>query len=74
MRWQPRAESENSWSVAMEARLKNAGADEKNAAYDLKAVNPNKQTETDARAPEELLKIIEAKGREIHEALKTLFR
>ena len=69
-----RAESENSWSVDMEARLKNAGADEKNTAYDLKAVNPNKRTETDDRAPEELLKIIEAKGREIHEALKTLSR
>ena len=69
-----RAESENSWSVDMEARLKNAGADEKNAAYDLKAVNSNKQAETDARAPEQLLKIIEAKGREISKALKTLSR
>ena len=69
-----RAESENSWSVDMDARLNNAGEDEKNAAYDLKAVNPNKQTETDARAPEELLKIIETKGREIHEALKPLSR
>ena len=69
-----RAESENSWSVDMEERLKNAGADEKNAAYDLKAVNPNKKPEIDARAPEELLKIIEAKGREISKALKTLSR
>ena len=50
------------------------GADEKNATYDLKAVNSHKQAETDARAPEELLKIIEAKGREIPEALKTLSR
>ena len=50
------------------------GADEKNATYDLKAVNPNKKPEIDARSPEELLKIIEAKGREIHEALKTLSR
>lgn len=40
----------------------------------LKTINPNKQAETDARAPEELLKIIEAKGREIHEAQKTLSR
>lgn len=69
-----RAESENSWSVDMEARLKNASADEKNAAYDLKAVNPNKQTETDTRSPGELLKIIEVKGREISKALKTLSR
>lgn len=50
------------------------GADEKNAAYDLKAVNSHKQAETDARAPEELLKIIEAKGREIRKVLKTLSR
>jgi len=69
-----RAESENSWSVDMEARLKNAGTDEKNAAYDLKAVNPNKKPEIDTRAPEELLKIIEAKGREISKAMKTLSR
>ena len=69
-----RAESENSWSVDIEERLKNASADEKNAAYDLKAVNPNKQPEIDNRAPEELLKIIEAKGREVQAALKTLSR
>lgn len=69
-----RAESENSWSVDIDARLKNVGKDEKNAAYDLKAVNPNKKPETDARSPEELLKIIESQGREIHEALKSLSR
>lgn len=69
-----RAESENSWSVDIEERLENASEDEKNAAYDLKAVNPNKKPEIDTRSPEELLKIIEAKGREIHEALKTLSR
>ena len=56
-----------------EARyLKKKATDMENAAYDLKAVNPNKQAKTDTRTPEELLAIIEAKGREISETLKTL--
>ena len=41
---------------------RDGGADEKNAAYDLNAVNPNKQAETAARAPEELLKIYRNQG------------
>ncbi len=40
--------------------------------YDLKAVNPNRKSEIDTRTPEELLAVIEAKGREITEALKGL--
>lgn len=40
--------------------------------YDLKAVNPNARGEIDTRTPEELLDIIEAKGREVAEALKIL--
>jgi len=40
--------------------------------YDLKAVNPNARGEIDTRTPEELLDIIEAKGREVSEALKIL--
>lgn len=43
-----------------------------NAVYDLKAVNPNAQADEDTRTPAELLEVIEQKGREITEALKTL--
>jgi type I restriction enzyme M protein len=42
------------------------------AVYDLKAVNPHKKPVVDTRTPEELMGIIEAKGREIVEALATL--
>jgi type I restriction enzyme M protein len=42
------------------------------AVYDLKAVNPNAKNEQDTRTPEELLDLIEAKGKEVAEALKTL--
>ena len=33
------------------------------AVYDLKAVNPNKKPNMDTRTPEELMNIIEAKGK-----------
>lgn len=46
--------------------------DIEDAVYDLKAVNPNKQTEEDRRTPGELLDIIEQKGREVAEALAVL--
>ncbi len=42
------------------------------AVYDLKAVNPNKKPVVDTRTPEELLDLIEAKGKEIAEALAVL--
>jgi len=42
------------------------------AVYDLKAVNPHRKPEVDERTPEELLDIIEAKGREVAEALAAL--
>ncbi len=42
------------------------------AVYDLKAVNPNRKPDVDDRTPEELLDIIEAKGREVAEALALL--
>jgi type I restriction enzyme M protein len=42
------------------------------AVYDLKAVNPNKKPDVDDRTPEELMDIIEAKGREVAEALAVL--
>jgi len=40
--------------------------------YDLKAVNLNAKGTEDTRTPEELLNVIEAKGREVAEALATL--
>ena len=42
------------------------------AVYDLKAVNPNNKPKVDTRTPDELLNIIEAKGKEIAEALAVL--
>ncbi|MEX2236055.1 MAG: N-6 DNA methylase [Dehalococcoidia bacterium] len=59
-----RADSERSWTVTreeLEARN-----------YDLKAVNPNRKSDEDTRTPEELLDIIEQKGREVDEAIKSL--
>ena len=40
--------------------------------YDLKAVNPRAKSNEDTRTPEELLDLIEAKGREVAEALNAL--
>jgi type I restriction enzyme M protein len=42
------------------------------AAYDLKAVNPNKRAIEDTRTPAALLDIIEQKGREVAEAVAAL--
>jgi type I restriction enzyme M protein len=42
------------------------------AVYDLKAVNPHAKTVDDTRTPEELLDLIESKGREVQEAIKIL--
>jgi len=59
-----RADSERSWTVTREQ------INEKN--YDLKAVNPNAKAEEDTRTPEEILDLIEQKGREIQEAIMQL--
>jgi type I restriction enzyme M protein len=60
-------------ALTREARDLAAKAKEiEDAVYDLKAVNPNKKPVVDDRTPEELLDIIEAKGREISEALAKL--
>jgi len=59
-----RADSDHSWTVAREE------IEARN--YDLKAVNPNAKSNEDTRTPEELLDLIEAKGREIAEALAAL--
>lgn len=40
--------------------------------YHLKAVNPNAKADEDTRTPEELLDLIEAKGREVAEAVSWL--
>lgn len=63
---QARSESPRSWSVTRaEIEAKN---------YDLKASNPNARVEHDTRTPSELLAVIDAKGREVEEALKVLRR
>ena len=59
-----RGDSEHSWTVSreeLEARK-----------LDLKAVNPNRKSNEDTRTPEELLDIIESKGREIDAAIAEL--
>ena len=59
--------------LSREARDLAAKAKEiEDAVYDLKAVNPNKKPDVDDRTPEELMDIIEAKGREVAEALAVL--
>ena len=59
-----RTDSERSWTVARPA-IEAKG-------YDLKAVNPHAKRDEDLRTPEELLDIIEAKGREVAEAVAAL--
>lgn len=59
-----RADSERSWTV------ERAAINARN--YDLKAVNPHAPDTTDRRTPEELQTIIDAKGRELEEALAAL--
>ena len=59
-----RKDSENSWTVPRsEIEARN---------YDLKAVNPNRVMKVDTRTPKELIATIEAKGREIDNALADL--
>jgi len=60
-------------TVTREAREAAGKAAEIEAAvFDLKAVNPHRKPDVDTRTPEQLLDIIEAKGREIAEALSVL--
>ena len=56
--------SERSWRVSVEEIVA------KN--YDLKAINPNRKENGDARTPEELLSIIEAQSEEIKNSLSLL--
>jgi len=53
-----------SWTVARKQ------IEEKN--YDLKAANPNAKADEDRRTPGQLLDLIEAKGREVAEAIAEL--
>jgi type I restriction enzyme M protein len=50
----------------------NKAEDIESAVYDLKAVNPHRKVEVDERTPTQLLDLIEAKGREVAEALAAL--
>jgi type I restriction enzyme M protein len=59
-----RADSLHSWTVERSA------IEERN--FDLKAVNPNASTEQATRTPEELIAIIEEKGKEVQAALDRL--
>lgn len=59
-----KGDSERSWTVTR-AEIEATG-------YDLKAVNPNAKGDGDTRTPTELLDLIEAKGREVSEALMEL--
>lgn len=60
-------------ALLKEAREATAKAEAiENAVYDLKAVNPNRKANVDTRTPDELLDLIESKGREIVDALALL--
>jgi type I restriction enzyme M protein len=62
-------------ALTKEAREATAKAEAiENAVYDLKAVNPNRKATADTRTPGQLLDLIEAKGREIADALVELRR
>jgi type I restriction enzyme M protein len=59
-----RADSDRSWTFPRtDIEAKN---------FDLKAVNPHARSNEDTRTPEELLNLIEAKGKEVAEALAAL--
>jgi type I restriction enzyme M protein len=59
-----RADSDRSWTVSRE--------EIETRNFDLKAVNPNAKVDEDTRTPNELLDLIEAKGKEVQEALQKL--
>lgn len=59
-----RADSERSWTLSRdEIEARN---------FDLKAVNPNAKSTEDTRTAEELLDVIESKGREVGAAITEL--
>lgn len=62
------------WNAKLREAREQLGKAEaiENAAIDLKAVNPNRITEVDARTPADLLSEIETRGREADTALEHL--
>jgi type I restriction enzyme M protein len=71
----PAIEERESRAKAQEAEVRALNARAKaaeDAVYDLKAVNPNRKFDEDTRTPVQLLEIIEARGREISDALTVL--
>ena len=64
--WPKRGDSDRSWTVTRKQ------IEDKN--FDLKAVNPNTKSDEDTRSPEQLLNLIESKGREVAEAIAELRR
>jgi len=59
--------------LAKDARELYGKAEEiENAAYDLKAVNPNAKTDEDTRTPEQLLDLIEEKAKVVEKAMEIL--
>jgi type I restriction enzyme M protein len=61
-----RADSERSWTVTRKQI--------EESKFDLTAVNPNAKADEDTRTPEQLLDLIEAKGRDVAEAIAELRR
>ncbi len=60
-------------ALAKEARdAENKATEIENAVYELKAVNPNRKSVIDTRTPDDLLDLIEQKGKEIAEILASL--
>jgi type I restriction enzyme M protein len=68
------ARLEEDWKSTLRASRESLAKAEsiENAVFDLKAVNPNRANNEDRRTPEELLTIIEEKGREADGALQRL--
>ena len=71
----PQADALLATSVEAERAARDASAKAQgieDAIYDLKAVNPKERKQGDVRTPIQLLEAIEAKGREVDEALARL--
>lgn len=65
------AETEHSWTLDFAARRAQAQALD-DAVHGIKAANPREKKSVDQRTPQQLLAAIEAKGREVDEALGRL--
>jgi type I restriction enzyme M protein len=67
------SDKEQAKELSKQAKAATTKAKEiEDAVYDLKAVNPHKKAIVDERTPEELLALIEAKGKEVAAALALL--